>query len=106
MGLFDFFSKKDINDGIRSFNAESRAMLIDVREPGEFAQGHIPGARNIPLAKIANAKSAIHDPAMPIYVYCQKGSRASRAASELKKMGYTNIHNLGGLEDFFGKLER
>ena len=81
MGLFDFFQKKDINSGVRSFRSENRAMLIDVREPGEFKQGHIPGARNIPLAKIENAKSAIHDKDMPLYVYCQSGSRSSRAAS-------------------------
>lgn len=106
MGLFDFFQKKDINSGIRSFRSESRAMLIDIREPGEFKQGHIPGARNIPLSRIENAKSAIHDMDMPLYVYCQSGNRSSRAASALRKMGYTNVQNIGGIESYFGQLER
>jgi len=105
MGLFDFFKKQNINEGVNAFRKENRAMLIDVREPGEYKQGHIPGSRNIPLARINNAKSAIHDMNMPIYVYCQTGSRSSRAASALKKMGYTNVTNIGGIEGFFGKLE-
>ena len=81
-------------------------MLIDVREPAEFKQGHIFGARNIPVSKIENVQSAIHDKDMPIYVYCQKGSRAARAASAIKKMGYTNVKNIGGIEGYFGQLER
>ncbi len=106
MGIMDLFKKQDINNGINAFRSESRAMLIDVREPGEFRQGHIPGARNIPLSKIENARSAIHDKDMPLYVYCQKGTRSGRAVSALKKMGYTNVNNLGGIEGFYGKLER
>lgn len=106
MGIFDLFRKKDINEGVRAFRAESKAMLIDVRDPGEFCHGHIPGARNIPLSRIGNAKSAIHDPDMPLYVYCQSGSRSRSAASALQKMGYTNVNNIGGIESYFGKLEK
>ena len=106
MGILDLFQKADINSGISSFRSQNRAMLIDVREPGEFKQGHIPGARNIPLSKIENAKSAIHDKNMPLYVYCQSGSRSRRAASALRKMGYANVQNIGGIESYFGQLER
>lgn len=106
MGLFDIFAKKDINSGVNEFRKESRAMLIDVREPAEYKQGHVFGARSIPLSKIENVKSAIHDKNMPIYVYCQKGSRSSRAASAIRKMGYTNVKDIGGIEGYFGQLER
>lgn len=106
MGLFDIFKKNDINGGVNEFRREKRAMLIDVREPGEYNQGHIFGARNIPLSKIENVKSAIHDKDMPIYLYCQRGSRSNRAASAIRKMGYTNVHSIGGIESYFGKLER
>lgn len=106
MGILDIFKKQDINAGVNSFCKEDRAMLIDVREPGEYKQGHISGARNIPLSKIENVKSAIHDMDMPIYLYCQKGSRSSRAASALKKMGYTKVQSIGGIESYYGKLVR
>lgn len=106
MGIFDFLKKPDINEGVRSFRSEKRAMLIDVREKDEYASGHIPGSRNIPLSRIDKAVSAINDKNMPLYIYCLSGARSSRAASALKRMGYTNAVSIGGISSYRGALEK
>ena len=105
MGVLDIFRKKeDIAAGVRAFRTQRRAMLVDVREKKEYAAGHIDGSRNIPLSQIEKTPSAIHDKDMPVFVYCQSGSRSRKAVSELKKLGYTNVRNIGGLDDYHGKL--
>ncbi len=104
MGLFDFFKKADINEGYREYRRQKRAMLIDVRDRDEFAAGHLQGARNIPLSSIDKTVSAIHDKDMPIYVYCLSGGRSRKAVSALQKAGYTNVKNIGGVQDYTGRM--
>ncbi len=99
-----FRKKPDFSGGLREYRAQRRAMLVDVREKSEYANGHIEGSRNIPLSQISKTTSAIHDKDMPIYVYCQSGSRSRKAKSELEKLGYTNVKNIGGIDDFKGRL--
>ena len=99
-----FKKKADINVCVREYRAQRRAMLVDVREKNEYADGHIDGSRNIPFSKIDKTPSAIHDKDMPIYVYCKSGSRSRKAVSALKKMGYTNVKNIGGIDDYTGRL--
>ena len=106
MGIFDYFQKQDINEGLARFKNESRAVLIDVRTPDEYAAGHIPRSRNLPLDQITKAESAIPDKNMPVYVYCEKGSRAKKACAALEKTGYTKVVNIGGIETYRGKTER
>ncbi|MBR0171503.1 MAG: rhodanese-like domain-containing protein [Lachnospiraceae bacterium] len=106
MGILDFLKTPDINPGLARFKNESRAVLIDVRKPEEYAAGHVPRSRNIPLDEIAKAESALPDKNLPIYVYCEKGSRSKKACAQLEKMGYTNVRNIGGFETYKGKAER
>ena len=106
MGIFDYFQKQDINEGLARFKNESRAVLIDVRTPDEYAGGHIPRSRNLPLDQITKAESALPDKNLPLYVYCEKGSRSKKACAQLEKMGYTNVQNIGGFETYKGKAER
>ena len=107
MGLLDKLTNRtDINAALRLFRAEKRAVLLDVRKPSEYATGHIPRSRNIPLDQIAKAESALPDKNMPLYVYCQKGSRAKKACARLEKEGYTNVNCIGGIETFNGKTEK
>ena len=105
MELLDLFRKKlDIGAGLREFRAQRRAMLVDVREKPDYAKGHLAGSRNIPFSQISKTPSAIHDKDMPIYVYCQNGSASRKAEAELTTMGYTNVKNIGALNDYTGKL--
>jgi Rhodanese-related sulfurtransferase len=85
---------------------ERKAQLIDVREPNEFKNGHILGARNIPLEQLKMRKQEIRND-MPIYLYCTNGSRSARAASTLKRLGYRNLFDLqGGFKKWNGRVKK
>ena len=73
------------------------AVVIDVREPGEFAQSHILNARNVPLGEIeARIRELERFKEKPVIVSCATGSRSGSAASVLRKHGFTNVVNLAG----------
>src|SRR5699024_5611144 len=81
-----------------------KAQLIDVREPQEFDNGHILGARNIPVTQLKQRLVEIRKD-KPVYLYCQKSSRSSRAAQILHKKGYKDIYQLkGGFKKWTGKI--
>jgi len=73
-----------------------KGIYIDVSEPDEFAQGHVAGARNIPLASLEGHKSLPTNKALPLVVVCPTGARAGRAAGLLRKLGHANAQALGG----------
>ena len=106
MGFFDFLKQPDIHQCVEEYNATPGAVLLDVRTPQEYAQGHIPGSKNIPLQTLHDAEAAVKDKGTPLFVYCQSGARSSQAASLLKQMGYTNVTNIGGIAAWRGKVER
>ncbi len=106
MGFFDIFKQKDINQGIKEYNTVSGAVLLDVRTPQEYQEGHIPGSKNIALQNIEKIASMAKDKETPLYVYCYSGSRSSHAVSILRRMGYTNVTNIGGIAAYAGKVER
>lgn len=70
-------------------------QLLDVRGPGEWKHGHIPGAQHLFLPEL-RAKSATLDKSKPTAVYCASGYRASLAASILQQEGFTDVHNVPG----------
>lgn len=106
MGLFDLLRPADINSGIDEFHATTNAQLIDVRTPEEFAGGHIPRAINLPLQQIDQAAAIVPDKATPLFVYCQSGARSAQAVSDLKRMGYIDARNIGGIGSWHGEIER
>ena len=84
---------------------ETNAVLLDVRTPEEHKNGYLEGAVLLPLAEL-ESKITKKIPAKntPIYIYCRSGRRAGTAVEKLKAMGYTDLHNLGGLKDAREKL--
>lgn len=68
---------------------------LDVRAPGEWAKGHIPGARHVFLPEIDERLDAL-DPEAHYAVYCDSGYRASIAASELRRRGFRHVANVPG----------
>lgn len=107
MGLFDLFKREDINAGVKAAAADPDAVLLDVREGDEFAGGHIPGAVNVPLSLFEQLVSdAAKRTDAAVYVYCLAGSRSVRAARMLRSMGYTAVHDLGGVNAYKGQLVR
>ncbi len=106
MNFFDLFRRPDVNQGVKEFQKTSGAVLLDVRTPEEYRSGHIPGSKNIPLQTLDKAESVAENRDKALYVYCQSGARSRQAAGVLKQMGYTNVHNIGGIADYTGKVER
>ena len=92
----------NINKGLEEYRSTPGAVLVDVREPDEFASGHIPGAVNEPLSTI-NQVSLPKD--KPLFLYCLRGTRSKQAAGILKRMGYT-VKSIGGISGYKGQLER
>lgn len=73
---------------------------VDVRTSGEYDAGHVDGAVNIPYEEIAARISEVTaNKDDVIYVYCRSGRRSGIAKSTLEDAGFTNVVNLGGLED-------
>ena len=72
------------------------AVLVDVRTAGEYSGGHIKKALNVPLDRISGISGKVAKD-KDVIVYCQSGSRSGAAKRELKSMGYTKVHNLGGI---------
>ncbi len=70
-------------------------LVIDVREPGEWASGHIRGARHVPLAALAAAAPAL-DPGHPVVTVCAAGVRSAAAADQLRALGRARVRSLAG----------
>lgn len=82
-------------------------IILDVRRPDEFAEGHIPGAVNIANETILDQPpAALPDKDALIYVYCRSGNRSRQAAAKLAAMGYTHIVEFGGILDWTGEIEK
>ena len=74
-----------------------KAVVIDVCEPGEFAAGHIAGARNVPLAQLESQLPAVvKNKSTPVILVCQAGVRSGRALALARKMGYEQAQSLAG----------
>ena len=74
-----------------------KAVLIDVCEPAEYAQGHAMGSKNIPLGQLeSQLPLLVKNKSLPVILVCQVGGRASRAATQAKKLGYERAQALSG----------
>ena len=105
MGIFDFFKQPDINQGVQEFKNAAGAVLLDVRTPQEYREGHIPGSQNVPLQQLDKVEEVTENKDTVLYVYCRSGARSRQAVSLLQAMGYTNVRNIGGIAAYSGKVE-
>ena len=81
---------------IQLINRE-KAVVVDVCEATEFAQGHIVGSKNIPLGELeAKLAQAVKNKALPLVLVCQTGARSGRAVAMAKKLGYEQAQSLAG----------
>ena len=84
-------------DAIRLLDAHE-AAAVDVREPDEFAVGHIPGAKLLPLGQVlSRAAEVLPDKNAVWLVYCRTGRRSADAVRKLESLGYTRLYDLGGI---------
>ena len=105
MGFFDFLRGSNIDQGIKEYSETRGAVLLDVRTPQEYQAGHIPGSKNIPLQEIGCAGATVGEKDTPLFVYCHSGARSCRAVGALRRMGYLNIKNIGGIAAYTGKVD-
>jgi len=81
---------------------EGGVVVLDVREPYEFAQGHIPGAVLLPVSAMGpdSGKEITEELDTPVLIYCRSGNRSKTAAEYVVKMGFTNVFEFGGILDW------
>ena len=96
---------RDINALLEEYYNNPGALLLDVREADEYAEGHIPGAKNVRLQALRDVSEEI-DPDTPLYVYCQSGGRSFKAATVLRGVGFTNVTDLGGINRYTREREK
>jgi rhodanese-related sulfurtransferase len=77
-------------ESLKRLMAEHQALLVDVREPSEYGSGHIPGAINIPLRKLARNLNNIPSD-RPVVLYCTTGYRSSMGVMTLHLLNYDNV---------------
>jgi rhodanese-related sulfurtransferase len=74
-----------------------RAVVVDVREPEEFAAGHVTGAKNVPLAQLEQKLPVtVKNKSLPLLLICATGARAQRAVATARKLGYEHAQAVAG----------
>jgi rhodanese-related sulfurtransferase len=90
-------SPQDVYDRLQ---AGDDFILLDVRTPEEWADGHIDGATLIPLDELETRAASELPQDADIVVYCRSGNRSAQAADYLSGAGYTHIEDMGGIQDW------
>ncbi len=84
---------------------QSDCIILDVRTEAEFAEGHIKNAICVPNESITDKEPVqLPDKNQLILVYCRSGRRSKEAAQKLADMGYTNVKEFGGINDWKGEV--
>ena len=84
------------NEAVLLMN-RANVLILDVRDTAEFASGYINGAKNIPVAELESRLKEIQKyKDKPVIVNCQSGMRSSKACAALRKLEFTQLHNLQG----------
>lgn len=89
--------RTDVDEVKASLDSGEDVLFLDVREPEEYAAGHLPGAASIPRGLLEyKASSELPDRDRRIVTHCALGGRGALSASTLTEMGYTNVANMEG----------
>ncbi|MDX2007884.1 MAG: rhodanese-like domain-containing protein [Meiothermus sp.] len=88
-------SYKNVGVGDLQAASEPGRVVLDVREPHEYAEGHVAGSRLLPLATV-EAQAGQLDKSAPVYVICRSGNRSKTASEALVKMGFKDVRNVEG----------
>jgi rhodanese-related sulfurtransferase len=91
-------------DAAEAIKKNPNTLVLDVREPAEWAEGHLPGALLVPRGMLeakadleyANREPRLADRSQPIIVHCASAARSAMAADVLQQMGFKNVRSLAG----------
>ena len=98
------YQQVSMDEAIAIMESESDYIILDVRTTEEFADKHIPDAINIPNETIGTEDiPELPDKDQLILVYCRSGNRSKQASDKLANLGYTNIVEFGGINDWPGE---
>ena len=93
------------DEAMKMMQEQTDCLIVDVRRPDEFAEGHIAGAVNVPNETIEDeAPEALPDKEQTLLVYCRSGNRSKEASQKLADMGYTNVYEFGGINTWEGEI--
>lgn len=93
-----------MDEAVVMMDEENSYLILDVRTPEEFKDKHIPDAVNIPNETIGSEEiPELPDKEQLIFVYCRSGNRSKQASEKLAALGYTNIVEFGGINDWPGE---
>ena len=99
----------NMEEAMELMKTEENYIILDVRRADEFASGHIPGAVNLANEVIGEDDAAVEavlpDKEQLILVYCRSGNRSKQASQKLADLGYTNVVEFGGIQDWPGEIE-
>ena len=96
-----------MDEAVKTMKDEENYIILDVRRPDEYSEGHIPGAINVPNEEIGSAEIAeLPNKSQLILVYCRSGRRSKEASEKLVKLGYTGIVEIGGIQDYEGEIQK
>jgi uncharacterized membrane protein YsdA (DUF1294 family)/rhodanese-related sulfurtransferase len=99
------------DEAMQMMQEQTDYLIVDVRRPDEFAEGHIPGAINVPVEAINTAEDAaelsgdLPDQDQLLLIYCRTGRRSKEASQKLADMGYTKVYEFGGINTWEGETE-
>lgn len=94
-----------MDDIVKIMNENDNYIILDVRTFEEYNEGHIPNAICIPNETIRdNLISELPDKEQLTLIYCRSGNRSKQATEKLKKLGYTNLIEFGGIIDWKGEI--
>ncbi len=108
--MFNLFGKNDKlsqEEAKQQMDSGESIVIIDVRGASEYAQGHIENAINIPMNVITDKiEDAVPNKEQKIFVNCLSGGRSKASCSLIKAKGYTNVHDIGGVNSWpFGLVK-
>ena len=106
--MFSFFKKFKINSVMVNDLTQSlgKINLIDIRESYEYKNGHLLGAKNIPMNRILSEPEKYLTKEKEYHIICQSGGRSGATCRKLKSKGYNVINVLGGTGSYRGRLKK
>ena len=104
-GMVRSYSQISQEEAKQMMEKDDGHVVLDVRRQDEYDAGHIPGAILIPNESIGTEQpDELPDLDQVILIYCRSGNRSKQAAQKLFDMGYTNIYEFGGINDWTGEI--
>ena len=101
------YRQVDAEEAKELMDTEDDYAIVDARTQGEYDEGHIAGAVLIPHDSVAQlAEDELPDKDQLILVYCRSGNRSKQAAGALAELGYTNVVEFGGINNWPYEIER